>query len=95
MSLALSFNKINSKFKTSCGFAVVNANAKGKAPVQSLESVKTAFVHLGFPLTLSQCSISARLITPWVLNRLSATFWLNLIRCSLQRLRLYRLLALS
>ena len=70
MSLDPSSNKINSKFKTSCRFAVVNANAKFETAVASSESVKTAFVHLDFPLILSQCSISAMLITPIVLNRL-------------------------
>ena len=54
----------------SCTFVVVNANAKCEAAVESSESVKTAFVRLDFPLTLSQCSISARLITPRALNSL-------------------------
>ena len=70
MSLASLSNKINSKFKMSCRFVVVNANAKCEAAVRSSESVKTAFVHLDFPLILSQCSISAMLISPRVLNSL-------------------------
>ena len=69
MSLASLSNKINSKFKMSCRF-VVNANAKCEAAVGFSESVKTAFVYLDFPLILSQCSISAMLITPRVLNSL-------------------------
>ena len=52
----------------SCRFVAVNANAKCQAAVGSSEFVKTAFVHLDFPLTLSQCSISAMFITPRVLN---------------------------
>ena len=70
MSLASSSNKINSKIEMSCRFVVVNANAKCEAAVGSSESVMTVFVHLDFPSTLSQCSISARLITLRVLNRL-------------------------
>ena len=70
MRLSSSSNKTNSKFRMSCRFVVVNASAKCEAPVVSSESVKTAFVHLDFPLILCQCSISAMLITPRVLNSL-------------------------
>ena len=70
MSLDSLSNKINSKIEMSCRFVVVNANAKCEAAVGSSESVMTVFVHLDFPSTLSQCSISARLITLRVLNRL-------------------------
>ena len=54
----------------SCRFVVVNRNVKCEAAVVSSESVMTVFVHLDFPLTLSQCSISVRLITLRVLNSL-------------------------
>ena len=67
IGLVLLSNKINSKFKTSFRFVVVNANAKCEATLGSSESVKIAFVHLDFPLILSQCSISAMLIIPRVL----------------------------
>ena len=70
MSFASSSSKGTSKFKISCKFVVVNANAKCEAAVGSSESVNKAFVHLDFLLTLSQCSISTRLITPRVLNYL-------------------------
>ena len=67
IGLVLLSDKINSKFRTSFRFVVVNANAKCEATIGSSESVKTALVHLGFPLILSQCSISAMLIIPRVL----------------------------
>ena len=70
MSFVSSSSKENSKFKISCKFVVVNANAKCEAAVRSSESVNTEFFHLDFPLTLSQCSVSARLITARVLNSL-------------------------
>ena len=70
MSLASSSSKINSKFKMSCRPVVVNANAKCEAAVGSSESVKTAFVHLDFPLILSQCYMPAMLITPRILYSL-------------------------
>ena len=70
MSLASSSNKINSKIEMSCRFVVVNTNAKCEAAVGSSESVMTVFAHLDFSLTLSQCSISVRLITLRVLNSL-------------------------
>ena len=71
MGLASSSNRINSKFKRSFKFTVVNA--KCVDTVRISESVNTAFVHLDFldfPLILSQNSILVRFITPRVLNSL-------------------------
>ena len=70
IGLASSSNRINSKFKRSFKFVVVNANAKCIATVGFSESVNTAFVHLDFTLVLSQNSISVRFITPRISNSL-------------------------
>ena len=70
MGLASSSNRINSKFKRSFKFVVVNANAKCVAAIGFSESVNTAFAYLDFPLILSQNSISGRFIKPRVLNSL-------------------------
>ena len=45
MGLALSSNRINSKFKRTFKFVVVNANAKRVATVLFSESVNAEFVH--------------------------------------------------
>ena len=44
--LASSSNRINSKFKRSFKFVIVNANAKCVATVGFSKSVNIAFVHL-------------------------------------------------
>ena len=94
---ALSSNKLNSKFKISCKFVVVEPTTKCEAAIGCSEFVKMAFNPLDFLWlflnVLFHLSLWHQLIQ--IICHLTECFLPHLACYSLQKLRLYHLLTIS